>query len=380
VSPRSAPGAWKPLLEGPLARACGEALEDLATLLGHPERARRFQGGLASGPAGAALFFAYLDRFHPGEGHGAKAHAFLERAVEDLAAQAPGPGLLTGFTGVAWALEHLEGAPGEEDANGEVDAFLISLLDAPWDGPFDLVSGLAGMGIYALERLPRPSGRRILEGVVDHLERTSRPAGPGRAWLTPPGQLPPWQRALCPQGHWNLGLAHGVPGVVALLARARVAGLDRAVPLLEDAVAWLQAQRQPGTLPSAFAPWLPAGPAGSPMASRIAWCYGDLGVALALLQAARATARPDWEGAARSIARKAALRAPGQAGDRDACLCHGAAGNAHLFNRLFQATGEEGFRRAALAWYQRTLDYREKGQGAGGFRFHRPPTPGVDRW
>ncbi len=40
----------------------------------------------------------------------------------------------------------------------------------------------------------------------------------------------------------------------------------------------------------------------------------------------------------------------------DLSLCHGTAGTAHLFNRLFQATGEPIFESAAVTWFLRTLD------------------------
>ena len=40
---------------------------------------------------------------------------------------------------------------------------------------------------------------------------------------------------------------------------------------------------------------------------------------------------------------------------RDANLCHGAVGLAHLYNRFYQASGEPVLRDAARAWFARTL-------------------------
>jgi hypothetical protein len=107
-------------------------------------------------------------------------------------------------------------------------------------------------------------------------------------------------------------------------------------------------------------------------ASRVAWCYGDLGISLALLGAARRAGRPEWEGEALDIARRVAGRSPEHAGVADAALCHGTAGNAHLFNRLHHATGEVLFRDAALEWFQRTLAFHQAGQGMGGFFAYTP--------
>jgi hypothetical protein len=62
------------------------------------------------------------------------------------------------------------------------------------------------------------------------------------------------------------------------------------------------------------------------------------------------------------------------AGVVDAGLCHGAAGDAHLFNRLYQATGDPAFAEAARHWYERALDLRRPDEGFAGF-----PSWGPDR-
>src|SRR5262249_56737890 len=60
--------------------------------------------------------------------------------------------------------------------------------------------------------------------------------------------------------------------------------------------------------------------------ARLAWCYGDPGVAAALLGAARSVAEPAWGREARAIARRAARRPFEQGAVRDAALGPGAAG------------------------------------------------------
>jgi hypothetical protein len=179
--------------------------------------------------------------------------------------------------------------------------------------------------------------------------------------------LPPSYRTESPRGFYNLGLAHGVPGVIALLGGACAAGVavDAAMPLLEETVAWLLEQRLPEGERSWFGYWV--GPDVVPQGSRLAWCYGDLGIAAALLYSARCVGEATWERAAVSIASAAAARPPEQAGVVDAGLCHGSAGVAHLFNRLYQATGEEELASAARFWFTRTLAFQQAGRGIAGF-------------
>jgi len=53
---------------------------------------------------------------------------------------------------------------------------------------------------------------------------------------------------------------------------------------------------------------------------------------------------------------------------RDAGLCHGTAGIAHLFNRMYQATGDALLADAARYWYERTLMVRKPGVEIAGYR------------
>lgn len=41
----------------------------------------------------------------------------------------------------------------------------------------------------------------------------------------------------------------------------------------------------------------------------------------------------------------------------------------HIFNRLFQATGDEAFKKAAQFWFERALEMRHPGEGVAGFRY-----------
>ena len=364
--------SWSPLLDGENAERAAAAVTAIAeALAGSPVPAANRVSPLAGGDAGIALFFAYLDRARPGAGWGDLAFERLERAIDDLAATPLGPSLYSGFTGVAWAAEHLQGAPSEEDgedANADIDeALLAHLGPSPWRLDYDLISGLVGFGVYALERGPRRSAAACLERVVERLAETARPRPAGLAWHTPPELMLEASRSSFPEGSDNLGVAHGVPGAIALLARLHAAGVapDRVRPLLAGAVDWLLAQKLPadGTSVYPFA----VGEQVEVRPARTAWCYGDPGIAAALLVAARAAGEPAWEREARALALAVARRPAEQCGIQDAGRCHGAAGLAHLCNRLYQATGEPELAQAARRWFRQTLDDRKPGQGVGGY-------------
>ncbi|HSS75407.1 MAG TPA: lanthionine synthetase C family protein [Thermoanaerobaculia bacterium] len=374
---------WSPILEGEEAAQAGAAIAAIVAMTGldAPLPARNRGPGLASGAAGIALFFEYLDRTRPGAGYGEIAQQRLERAIDALPAR--NPSLYGGFTGVSWAVEHLQGgfaaADGagdaeDEDPNVDIDTALLALLSqSPWASEYDLVSGLVGYGVYALERLPRPSAADCLELLVERLAEIAQPRPGGIAWHTPLHLMPEPNRPTFPKGADNLGLAHGTPGVIALLARILSAGVatERAGALLEEAVSWLLTQKLPPGEVSVF-PYC-AGPDVRIRPARTAWCYGDPGIAMALLLAARAAGKPAWEREALDLARATAKRPPESCRVEDAGLCHGAAGLAHLLNRLYQATGDPELLPAARAWFGRALDFREPGRGVGGFLSFSPP-------
>lgn len=381
--PLQAP-AWCPILEGEDAVRAADAITAVAEAIGEaPLPSRYAVPGLGSGEAGVALFFEYLDRARPGAGYGEIARRRLERAIDALAADPLIPSLYSGFTGVAWAVEHLqegadvegeEDAAEEEDSNEDIDAALLDhLRQTPWELDYDLTSGLVGYGVYALERLPRPSAVACLELVVERLAEIAEPRPGGLAWFTPLRLVPEPNRPWFPQGYENLGVAHGSPGVIAVLARIRAAGVavERASALLAGAVSWLLAQKLPAREISVF-PYA-VGPEVGVRPARAAWCYGDPGIALALLAAGQAVGEPGWESEALALARAVARRPAGNCGVEDAGLCHGAAGLGHLFNRLGQATGDPELLAAARAWFGRALEHWEPGRGIGGFLALTPP-------
>jgi class I lanthipeptide synthase len=196
-----------------------------------------------------------------------------------------------------------------------VDEALKDHVNRPgWRRDYDLVSGLVGFGVYALERLPSPAAVACLEGVIDRLEGMSRRRSGGITWHTSPNLLPEHQLKEYPRGYYSLGLAHGVPGVIALLGAAWAAGVRRrkARKLLDGAVAWLLRQRLPNSAGASFPVWI--APGLERKACRSAWCNGDPGVAVALLCAGRCVSDPAWEREALEIARAAAKRPPNQAG------------------------------------------------------------------
>jgi hypothetical protein len=279
------------------------------------------------------------------------------------------PSLYSGFTGIGWAARHVMEMLGESssDLTEELDLAVEQYVShSPWKEDYDLISGLVGYGVYCLEQGGSPPAQRALAHIVERLYELAERSDDEARWFTRPELLVEQQRQLYPNGYYNLGLAHGIPGVIALLARTYRAGIarEKSLWLLERSVPWLLNRRLTGMNSSFSGFFLPDRKSED---CRLAWCYGDAGIAAALLQAARCTGTKSWEEEALAIARKAALRKHETCGVRDVCFCHGAAGLTHVFNRLYQATRESVFADAARHWLDATLQYRKPGTGVAGY-------------
>ena len=279
------------------------------------------------------------------------------------------PGLYAGAARIAFAVGHLSAGDDADTACEAIEQSLARFLVQPTEN-YDLISGLVGIAVPVLQRITdgkaSAASEPVARAILEHLERLARPMPTGLAWHTPPALLPQWQRELAPTGYINLGLAHGIPGVVAILARYLTAGIEveRVRTLLDGAVAYLSAAAEPRP-GSRYPAWIPEQRPESVPMSRVAWCYGDLGVAVALLSAATAAKRDDWRAEALGLAHGMAARPFELSHVVDMGLCHGAAGVAHLFNRLSQATGDAELARAADTWFARTLAMRRSDPIAG---------------
>ncbi|WP_328776369.1 lanthionine synthetase C family protein [Streptomyces goshikiensis] len=212
---------------------------------------------------------------------------------------------------------------------------------------YDVISGQSGLGAHLLE-LGRPAEAALVR-VLRALVGLSRPVrthdrGLPGWWVALDGAS--YQPVAPARGHANLGMAHGMPGPLALLAIAwregvRVPGQRAAVT---DLAQWLLARR----CADAAGPWWPGqlslGPA-QPEPGRPSWCYGTPGIARALQLAGLALEVPQWHEAGVEALRAALARAdldgPARAGGTaEAGLCHGLAGLLQITWRTARDSGD----------------------------------------
>lgn len=298
-------------------------------------------------------------------------HELLDRTVEGMGVRVLGAGLHSGVTWGAFVVEQLRERVYDGDTTDLVaavdEALMQHAAQAGPDTEQDLVSGLTGHGVYALQRAwVTDAGRALVERLVHALAAEARWEGDACAWFRGPALLRPRGKRETPSGCYDLGLAHGIPGIAAFLAHAAEADVvpELARPLAEAAIRWMLLRERDASAPAAFDACLDheLRPVGEH--SRLAWCYGDASVAIAALAVGRADRSGDaWEAGLR-IARRAA-RVERRSSASGAWLCHGAAGLTLIFGRMFEETDEDEFADSARYWLHQTINRAHARIGPG---------------
>jgi len=335
---------WAPILDGDDASRARAAIARIVATTTEPSEA---PGSLVRGWPGVALLHGYLALDGDADA-AAHAHDALARALGALEVADALPWLADGTLGLGWALAHLAAVVELDDellATFDGIADRVVALD-PWVHEYELLYGLIGVGVYAIER--RRDG--TIARAVAHLDRvaTREPAG-ASFWNHDVPEANP-------RGYRDLGMAHGATGVVALLAAALAAGVAGARSLLADAIAALLATARPGAIP-----YLPRELDIARERGVInGWCSGDLPLACALVAAGRAAGEPAWIDRGRTVARAFAASPDAGATATNLALCHGTAGRAHQLHRLARALDDAALLDAAHRTYLETLDGLER--------------------
>ena len=248
----------------------------------------------------------------------------------------------SGLAGMGVGLSVLEADGFIEGAGGAL-AELDSRIDATFDefaagGKIDFLHGYSGYGLYFLQRYASDAeyAKSRIMAMVGAMHRQA----------IMQGDAIKWQFSDEPEKRFNISLSHGMSSVVVVLSKIlgtvalEAEERERVKWLINGAVNYILMQRIDH---EKYGSWFVSTSLEcEPQVhrSRLGWCYGDLGVAVALLDAAEALHRDDWRQIAISVLEYAAncRRNPAENAVHDAGLCHGATGIAQVFKTMSERT------------------------------------------
>ncbi|PWV48519.1 lanthionine synthetase C family protein [Nocardiopsis sp. L17-MgMaSL7] len=384
------------------------AIEQVAERLADPERTARIAGRednreplfgasvwapatLSHGHPGVALLYAELSVHDERWARAAHEHV---RAATELLPSSPSSGLFGGPASVLAAVQACtQRAPGRyRTLRRKLVAWLCdhqqtrvqqatARRDAGEPGvaaeAYDVIKGLSGTGRILLDSAEAPDERepdaaKAVEATLRHLVALTRPIRsvdrelPGW-WVPNELQAVEQDRRAYPDGDFNLGLAHGIAGPLALFAAAeerghRVSGQREAVHRIVD---WLLSWRLHDDSGVYWPCRVPlkeevSGERTHAGMTRTAWCYGAPGIASALYAAGRAFGVASWRHEAVESLRVALRRDPSQWRLDGPTICHGLAGFGQVLWRIGRESGDNELQRGADSLVGRVLEHADE--------------------
>lgn len=333
--------------------------------------------GLMGGESGKALFFFYLYQLTSEERYLNDGVKVVESITENMQTLFTRQGhFSSGVTGFGWLLQHLKN---EAILESGADEFLSTLDIHNSDclneylryQNYDFLHGALGVGLYYLSRLQEEGNINLLpniENIILSLNENSV-----------------WREECC---YWygfdisnnivdyakiNLGLAHGLPSVILFLIQTMRFGIleDLTRKMIRGTIATIRKCKVDPDKYSCFFPnTIEHGVPTLP--SRLAWCYGDLGIAYCLLKAGQILDDESLVSESLEIFKYQVKRTNFKANMIwDAGFCHGTAGIGFLFQKAFNLNGSLFLKEAAEFWYQATLQLSTYHDGLAGFKSYR---------
>jgi lantibiotic modifying enzyme len=165
-------------------------------------------------------------------------------------------------------------------------------------------------------------------------------------------------------GNYNLGISHGIPSIIIVLSKLLHLGIQplRCTNMINRACNFILKCQLDNTgediykVKSIYPYETNDLPVSTNISSRLAWCYGDLGIASSFWQAGNAIKNNYLKQEAINIMMHASNRISlKENGVVDSCICHGTAGIAHVFNRFYWNTKIPIFKKTADYWIDQTL-------------------------
>lgn len=227
---------------------------------------------------------------------------------------------------------------------------------------YDLFYGLTGAGIFATEM----RNNEILSFVINSLEQNSIICGECIKWKHV--DLRDRRNSIV-----NISMPHGMSSIIILLAKVYQKKPEKKLfKLITGAINYLLSQEIDTKIFSSMFPMTSKESQQNLYSSRLAWCYGDLCPALALWIAGKTLSNDKWqEKAIQIFLHNAKRREESDTLVFDGILCHGSAGIAQIYRRMFFETNLIEFKNTATYWDNRTIEYGKNDDGFAGYKTAR---------
>ena len=360
--------SWKPIIQEEFENIFKQKLVEITkSLIISQLNKLNFVGG----KVGISLFLFYYDKYKNEQKYYDKGFDLISEVFDEINKGYSYHTFSSGFAGIGWTINHLS-QNNFIDANtnevfANINEFLSkTMLNDIKNGKYDFLHGAIGTGLYFLNRLPNKEASNYLMQLIDELDNNSEKNADGTI---------KWEAVLDREKGttiYDLSLSHGIASIMIFLAKAYKQNIhkEKALYLINGAVKFvLQNKQDTNKYISNFPNRIEKSKQNHGVNSRLAWCYGDLGIGISLYQTAKIINNKDLEKEAIEIFLHSAKRRELKENMVvDAGLCHGTASIAHIYNRMYHYTGIEIFKESAIYWFNETIKMAKFDDGLAGYK------------
>lgn len=356
---------WENIVINRKKKILSDKLESFSEILS--DQNLESNNSLISGKIGISIFLFLNSQFSGDKKFSKIGWKNIEDSIESINDGFSYHSFAGGLSGILWGISHMYRnnfiTDNPEEINSSLESYFLRMMSDELNREnIDYLHGCAGIVLYLLERNTEKVNIAISE-FVDILEKQGEKPGNSIKWKSV------LEKEKGVKGY-NLSLSHGIASIIVILSRIYEKGInkEKSLKLIRMAVNFLLEQKQdPKKNLSIFPNWVSKELQSKN--SRLAWCYGDLGIGIALYQTAVIIEDEELKKEAIEILLYSIKRKNLEENRViDASLCHGTAGIAHVFNRMFNYTGIEEFRNAALYWIDQTLEMARFPDGLAGYK------------
>lgn len=306
---------------------------------------------------GACLYFFYHYKTFKTNSSLAIANNLLDRILNHKYSIKSKPTYCSGIAGINWFVQHLaqNGFVDVEDQTFEdTDAILESFVSESLNqGNYDFLHGALGVFYSVLNKKEAQAYYPFLSRTVGCLDQIKTECDGSLYWTLYDGLTSKVEKNKA-----NFGLSHGMPAIIALLAKYhQINPQALTYDLIKGGCSFILTKKNPAGMYNSIYPYSIDLKKPEYVSSRLGWCYGDLGVAISFLHAYNATHEQQYKEEAVQIINHSVSRRDFQSNDiKDAALCHGTAGIAQIFRKFYHVTGNVELKNTSDFWIDQTLE------------------------
>ncbi len=321
--------------------------------------------GVLDGFSGIIFFLAAYYKFIQDD----KVLAVLYEKIEILNSHiqdVKSPSLCGGYSGICWLYRYLEKEQliESEDINDsldELERYTCLCFSKYFKNDFDFLHGGLGIAMY-FSMVDSKYSRFVTDSFLQQLDANK---------IIKQNNQCAWETKALINGKWNnvinFSLAHGMASIFYFLSNL----FDKthnllAKKLLQQLFNYYKENVNKAEQISMYPSWIAPIQENSFFDSRVAWCYGDLGIAEAIYCAGAMLKDEEMVNYSYKVAQKTIGRISNSM-IKDEIFCHGSAGVSFMYNQFYNRTKNMDFRNASLYWLNFTMGKSGKSNCNAGF-------------